>query len=109
MEKNSGNGNAAASAAIEAIAEEEQAMEQTMYPHRNNHTQLEQRRAIIANAALNRLQQTYIVKDNKLDASIKEWNLITPSEEDVEELVECIQEGSTEQFTPRNSISLQGS
>jgi hypothetical protein len=99
MEKNSGNGNAAASAAIEAIAEVEQAMEQTMYPHRNNHTQLKKRRAIIANAALNRLQQTYIVKDNKLDASIKEWNLITPSKEDVEELVECIQEGSTEQFT----------
>jgi hypothetical protein len=98
-EKNSGHGNAAASAAIEAIAEVEQAMEQTMYPHSNNHTQLERRRAILANAALNRLQQTCILKDNNSDASIKEWNLMTPSEEDVEELVECIQEGSTEQFT----------
>jgi len=84
-------------AAVDVITQVEQAMETMIHNHNDNsHTSLaEQRRLLIANAAYTRIQGNHTNSTSTQDETEEEWDLVTPCDEDIEELLECIRNGES--------------
>mmetsp|Transcript_22217 Transcript_22217/g.31829 ORF Transcript_22217/g.31829 Transcript_22217/m.31829 type:complete len:247 (-) Transcript_22217:109-849(-) len=84
-------------AAVDVITQVEQAMETMMHNHNgNSHTSLaEQRRLLIANAAYTRIQGNHTNSTSAQDETEEVWDLVTPCDEDIGELLECIQNGES--------------
>ena len=84
-------------AAVDVITQVEQAME-AMIHNDNSHTSLaEQRRLLMANAAYTRIQTNDTnITSAQDDATEEVWDLVTPCDEDIDEILECIRNGESQ-------------